>query len=114
MDKKKNGRPSASEKTISKTYRFFDSDIKVMLNKGNSPKQIFRLGIYALNNNPILMARIRELEQGNDKLQQNLTKLWGKMEKKLQESKQKLLESHKNRAKSVEITRKSGVKNGDY
>lgn len=63
-------------KTCSKTYRFFETDINYMLNKGLTPKQLLRKGRLADEENPQLIARIRELEQGNDKLQRRLTAIY--------------------------------------
>jgi len=80
------GRPENSEKTISKTYRFFEKDVLEMLNIGKSPKELFRLGILALNKNPQMIARIREIEDGNNKLQAKLTQM-----------SIKIMEMHKNK-----------------
>ena len=73
--KSRAGRPANNEKTISKTYRFFETDVLEMLNTGKSPKEIFRLGILGLKNNPQMIARIREIEDGNSKLQAKLTNM---------------------------------------
>lgn len=54
--------------TVAKTYMFFETDIKKMLNNGWTPKEIFRLGIYAKENNPKITYRIRELEENNERL----------------------------------------------
>jgi len=84
--KNKAGRPEMAEKTISKTYRFFEKDVLEMLNIGKSPKELFRLGILALNKNPQMIARIREIEDGNNKLQAKLTQM-----------SIKIMEMHKNK-----------------
>ena len=84
--KSRAGRPANNEKTISKTYRFFETDVLEMLNTGKSPKEIFRLGILGLKNNPQMIARIREIEDGNSKLQAKLTQM-----------SIKIMEMHKNK-----------------
>jgi hypothetical protein len=63
---------SSKAKTTSRTYRFFEVDIEKMLTLGESPKHVFRLGIYSIENNPHMLARINELEQQNKNLAEKL------------------------------------------
>ena len=65
--------------TRPRTYSFFDSDIDKMLNNGWTPKEIFRLGIMAKENNPQMIERIRELEISNVKLSDKLQKAFKRL-----------------------------------
>lgn len=72
---KKLGRIPGKEQTMPKTYSFFSSDINTALNNGWSPKEVFRLGIKAKENNPEMINRIRELEELNRKLSDKFQKV---------------------------------------
>jgi hypothetical protein len=56
------------EETISKTARFYKKDIIRMIEIEQSPKQIFRLGIKAYDQNPQIIARVNEYETQVKKL----------------------------------------------
>lgn len=62
------GRKQNTMRTIAKTYMFFEDDINEMLNRGWTPKEVFRLGVAAKNNNPIMIDRIREQEEKIERL----------------------------------------------
>jgi len=68
------GRPLGKEGTVAKTYSFFSRDIEEMLTQGYTPKEVFRLGIYAKKNNPIILQRVKELEDNNLKMSLKLQK----------------------------------------
>jgi hypothetical protein len=74
------GRPiMIKSPTRPKTYCFFDSDINKMLNNGWAPKEVFRLGILAKENNPAMIDRIRELEERNKMLSDKLQKAFKRL-----------------------------------
>lgn len=78
--KRRIGRPKfLKSPTMPKTYSFFESDINEALNNGWSPKEVFRLGIMAKKNNPQLINRIRELEETNKKMSDNLQKAFKRL-----------------------------------
>ena len=62
------GRPVEKFGTQPKTYCFFVEDITKANYNGWSPKEIFRLGILAKQDNPQLMLRLNEAESKNEKL----------------------------------------------
>ena len=72
---KRKGRPTASEKTIQKTYMFFESDIEKSKKAGYSPKAVFRFGLQFFEKTPQYLHQIEELRKGNDKLQKQITSL---------------------------------------
>jgi hypothetical protein len=72
-------------KTETRTYRFFSKDIVFMVQSGYTPKSIFNMGCKAIRDNPQLINRIRELEDGNTKLQKKLTTLSILLNKRLDE-----------------------------
>jgi len=86
------GRKKSRNATISKTYRFFEEDIDKMLTMGCTPKEIFRLGIYAKENNPQMISRVSEIETTNEqlatKLQSTSRKLYD-LQMQLKEKKNK-------------------------
>lgn len=73
-DKKKIGRPKLEGLTEPKTYSFFSKDIEIMQRSGMTPKQVFRLGIIAHDNNPQMMGRIKEQDTKISSMQELLTK----------------------------------------
>ena len=83
------------ERTIAKTYCFFSTDIERIVEGGHTPKSILRLGVLALDNNPQMIARIRELETGNDKLQKQLTRLSSRLWEGLEKNEKKFISSEK-------------------
>lgn len=68
MFKSKLGRKPNRIGTIQKTYMFFKEDINKALNNGWTPKEVFRLGIYAKENNPNILNRQRETEEKLEKM----------------------------------------------
>lgn len=82
------GRPAAEFSTIPKTYMFFTEDIKFMKETGATPKELFRLGCIAKRDNPQLLARLHELEAGNDKLQKRLTAVSMELSAKMDKEKE--------------------------
>ena len=90
---KSTGRPTLSGKflTKAKTYCFFSDDIDFMINSGATPKEIFRLGCISKRENPQLICRLRELEQGNTKLSKKLTEVYSELSLKMDKEKKKHL-----------------------
>lgn len=83
MEEKPKGRPKGTKnkeialefQTEAKTYAFFKTDINKMQKKGWTPKEIFRLGIYAKENNPNLLNRLQEVEKMVNSFSSRLTSL---------------------------------------
>lgn len=71
---KRVGRPARAYKTIAKTYMFFEEDIKFLQRTGRTPKEVMRLGVLSVQNNPQLITRIREVEENNTSLQEKLNR----------------------------------------
>ena len=68
------GRPPEN-RTMPKTYSFFKVDIEKMLANGWTPKEVFRLGVLAKENQPQILERMREVEASNDVLQKKFQKI---------------------------------------
>lgn len=54
---------------------FFKTDIDKAMNKGWTPKEVFRLGIYSKEHNPQLINRISETEERINKMVKRIDRL---------------------------------------